>query len=104
MGTLSDVQDAFAAAFPALGRPRLRAAWGGMIDTMPDVVPVVDRVAAIPGLVVATGLSGHGFGIGPGMGRVVADLVAGRPAGHDLSRFRLSRFSDGTRIAPGPSL
>ena len=103
-GTLSDVQDAFAAAFPALGRPRLRAAWGGMIDTMPDVVPVVDRVAAIPGLVVATGLSGHGFGIGPGMGRVVADLVAGGDVGHDLSRFRLSRFTDGTRIAPGPSL
>lgn len=104
MGTLADVQDAFAAAFPALGRPRLRAAWGGMIDTMPDVVPVVDRVAAMPGLVVATGLSGHGFGIGPGMGRVVADLVAGGDVGHDLSRFRLSRFTDGTRIAPGPSL
>jgi glycine/D-amino acid oxidase-like deaminating enzyme len=71
---------------------------------MPDVVPVIDRVAAIPGLTIATGLSGHGFGIGPGMGRVVADLVAGNPTGHDLHRFRLARFSDGTRIAPGPSL
>jgi glycine/D-amino acid oxidase-like deaminating enzyme len=49
-------------------------------------------------------MSGHGFGIGPGMGRVVADLVTGRPVGHDLTRFRLSRFSDGSRIEPGPSL
>ena len=75
-----------------------------MIDTMPDVVPVIDRVAAIPGLVIATGLSGHGFGIGPGVGRVVADLVAGNPVGHDLTRFRLSRFSDGSKLVQGPSL
>ncbi len=49
-------------------------------------------------------MSGHGFGIGPGMGEVVARLVMGEAPGHDLSRFRLSRFSDGSRIAPGPSL
>lgn len=103
MASLGRVQDAFARAFPTLGRPRLRAAWAGMIDTMPDVVPVVDH-APIPGLTIATGMSGHGFGIGPGMGRVVADLVMGRPPGHDLSRFRLTRFSDGTGIQPGPHL
>ena len=94
----------FAAAFPQIGRPRLKVAWAGLIDTMPDVVPVIDRAAALPGLVIATGMSGHGFGIGPGIGRVVADLVADRPVGHDLHRFRLSRFSDGTKIAPGPGL
>jgi glycine/D-amino acid oxidase-like deaminating enzyme len=49
-------------------------------------------------------MSGHGFGIGPGFGRVVADLVRGRAPGHDLSRFRFARFSDGSRLAPGPSL
>lgn len=101
--TLGKVQDAFARAFPQLGRPKLKAAWGGMIDTMPDVVPVVDH-APIPGLTIATGMSGHGFGIGPGMGRVVADLVTGGHVGHDLDRFRFTRFTDGTKIAPGPSL
>ncbi len=101
--TLGKVQDAFARAFPALGRPKLKAAWGGMIDTLPDVVPIVDH-GPIPGLTIATGMSGHGFGIGPGMGRVVADLVTGGHVGHDLSRFRFKRFSDGTKIAPGPSL
>jgi glycine/D-amino acid oxidase-like deaminating enzyme len=104
LSTLAQVQDDFAAALPGLGRPKLRASWAGMIDTMPDVVPVVDHVAALPGLVIATGLSGHGLGIGPGLGRVVADLVAGGAVGHELNRFRLARFSDGSRIAPGPSL
>jgi glycine/D-amino acid oxidase-like deaminating enzyme len=103
-GALSEVQDSFAQAFPHIGRPALQRVWAGMIDTIPDVVPVVDRVAAIPGLVIATGMCGHGFGIGPGMGRVVADLVAGRPVGHDLHRFRLARFGDGSPVIPGPSL
>ena len=101
---LSEVQDSFAQAFPHLGRPALTRTWAGMIDTIPDVVPVVDRVAAVPGLVIATGMCGHGFGIGPGMGRVVADLVAGHQLGHDLRRFRLSRFTDGSKRVPGPSL
>jgi glycine/D-amino acid oxidase-like deaminating enzyme len=101
--TLGAVQEAFARAFPSLGRPKLKSAWAGMIDTLPDVVPIVDH-APIPGLTIATGMSGHGFGIGPGMGRVVADLVTGSTVGHDLSRFRFARFSDGTKITPGPSL
>ncbi len=104
LAALGRVQDAFGRAFPGLGRPKLRSAWAGMIDTMPDIVPVIDHVAAIPGLIIATGLSGHGFGIGPGLGRVVADLVMGRDTGHDLARFRLSRFTDGSKIAPGPTL
>ena len=104
MDRIARVQGFFAEAFPGMGRPRLRAAWAGMIDTMPDVVPVVDRVAKLPGLTIATGMSGHGFGIGPGMGRVVADLVAGGDPGHDLARFRLSRFTDGSALVPGPSL
>lgn len=97
-------RDLFAAAFPTIGRPKVASAWAGMIDTMPDVVPVIDHVAALPGLTICTGLSGHGFGIGPGVGRVTADLVLGRDPGHDLTRFRLSRFSDGSKIIIGPSL
>jgi glycine/D-amino acid oxidase-like deaminating enzyme len=93
----------FAAAFPGLPPVPVAAAWAGMIDTMPDVVPVIGP-APLAGLTVVTGLSGHGFGIGPGVGRVVADLVAGHPPGHDLTRFRFGRFTDGTVLRPGPAL
>jgi len=75
-----------------------------MIDVTPDVVPVMDEIAAYPGLYLATGFSGHGFGIGPGAGRVMADMVMGRPAVHDLTRFKFSRFTDGSRMRPGPGL
>ena len=104
LGKLKTVAKAFGALYPTLGEVRLRCAWAGMIDTMPDLVPVIDRATAVPGLVVATGMSGHGFGIGPGVGRVVADLVQGNAVGHELARFRLSRFSDGSQIELGPAL
>ncbi|WP_432816976.1 NAD(P)/FAD-dependent oxidoreductase [Sulfitobacter sp. JB4-11] len=93
---------AFAALFPHLPQPQARQAWAGMIDTMPDIVPVVDRCASLPGLIIGTGMSGHGFGIGPGMGRELAALVTGAHLGHDLTRFRASRFTDGSAIRLPP--
>lgn len=101
---LAAVQRAFARAFPALGPPRFRRTWAGLIDTLPDAVPVIDRVAALTGLVLGTGLSGHGFGIGPAVGAALADLAIGATPAEDLSRFRLSRFTDGSPVQPGPSL
>jgi len=89
---------------PALAGTELAEAWAGMIDATPDVVPVMDAIAALPGLYLASGFSGHGFGIGPGAGRVMADLVAGNTPRFDLQRFRFSRFSDGSPIKPGPAI
>ncbi|ESZ28461.1 MULTISPECIES: FAD-binding oxidoreductase [unclassified Mesorhizobium] len=101
---LRSIERNFGRLFPQLETVRLKAGWGGMIDAMPDVVPIVDHVQAVGGLFVATGMSGHGFGIGPGIGRVVADLIQGNQTGHDLSRFRLSRFHDGSPVRLGPAL
>lgn len=95
---------AFGETFPDLGSVEISMAWAGMIDTLPDMVPVVDHAEQIPGLTVATGMCGHGFGIGPAFGRIVADMVQGKPAAHDMSRFRLSRFFDGSKLELGPNL
>jgi glycine/D-amino acid oxidase-like deaminating enzyme len=48
-------------------------------------------------------MSGHGFGIGPGFGRILADLVTGSDPGHDLTRFRIDRFRGGP-LRLGPNL
>ena len=70
--------------------------WAGYIDFTPDMIPVLDRLDS--GLVVATGLSGHGFGMGPIMGRLAAELASGARASLDIRAFRLGRFTDGTKI------
>jgi glycine/D-amino acid oxidase-like deaminating enzyme len=72
--------------------------WAGLIDVTPDAVPVISTVDDLPGLVVATGFSGHGFGIGPGAGRLAADLATGARPFVDATAFRFSRFHDGSQI------
>jgi glycine/D-amino acid oxidase-like deaminating enzyme len=94
----------FATRFPQLGAPVIKKAWAGMIDAMPDIVPIVDRVPGTEGLMIATGMSGHGFGIGPGFGKVISRMAAGKEPGHDMTRFRFSRFADGSKMRPGPAI
>ena len=74
--------------------------WAGYIDSTPDAVPVIDLLDRPAGLVIATGFSGHGFGMGPIVGRVVTELVVDGTSSFDLSAFRLSRFRDGTYKKP----
>ena len=88
----------FRKLFPALAGLRIEQAWAGYIDVTPDAVPVISGVDERPGLFIATGFSGHGFGIGPAAGKLMADLVANDAPLVDPRAFRLSRFSDGSKI------
>lgn len=90
--------------FPQLADTRIVESWAGMIETSPDVVPIIDEHEETPGFHIATGFSGHGFGIGPGAGKAIAGMLTGRDDGMDLSPFRLSRFFDGTPIRPQSSV
>ncbi len=85
-------------AFPVFKKAEIAQRWGGMIDVTPDAVPVIDAIDAIPGFHVATGFSGHGFGIGPAAGRLMADIVTGRAPIVERRDFRFSRFTDGSKI------
>ncbi len=94
--------DAAANALPFLRETKVQQIWAGLIDVTPDAVPVISATENVPGLTIATGFSGHGFGIGPGAGHLVADLVTGAKPIVDPTPFRLSRFLDGTPITIAP--
>jgi glycine/D-amino acid oxidase-like deaminating enzyme len=93
---------ATAEAFPVFRKAVVAESWGGMIDVMPDAIPVISPVETLPGFFIATGFSGHGFGIGPGAGKLVADMVSGDPTLVDPTPFRLTRFTDGSNPQPHP--
>jgi glycine/D-amino acid oxidase-like deaminating enzyme len=99
---LERARAAMAEAFPAFRDVAVADSWGGMIDVMPDAIPVISAVDAVPGFFIATGFSGHGFGIGPGAGRLAADIATGAPPLVDPAPFRLSRFTDGSNPRPHP--
>lgn len=79
--------------FPELGASMLQNAWAGYIDSTPDGVPVIEEVAT--GLILAAGMSGHGFGIGPGVGQMVADLAQGKTPELPHHPYSLARLKNG---------
>ncbi|WP_421091307.1 NAD(P)/FAD-dependent oxidoreductase [Pseudochrobactrum sp. MP213Fo] len=85
-------------ALPVFKNAQIAQQWAGLIDTTPDIVPVISPLDQLSGCVVATGFSGHGFGIGPGAGMLVADMVTGEKPVVDPAPFHINRFSDGSKI------
>ncbi len=101
---LRQMRDALKRWFPEIGDAPFLESWGGMIETSPDVLPIISGVGGFEGFFIATGFSGHGFGIGPGAGKLIADMVRGVADPVELAAFRLTRFFDGSPIRPGPAL
>ena len=80
------------AAWPAFSKAEIARTWAGMIDITPDAHPVIAPLDELPGVVVASGFSGHGFGTAPAAGQLAADLATGaapliNPAPYALTRF-----------------
>ncbi|MBI1774106.1 MAG: FAD-binding oxidoreductase [Proteobacteria bacterium] len=92
LGILKEAEENLVGAFPAFRGLSIAERWAGLIDVMPDALPVIGPVASIPGFFLATSFSGHGFGIGPGAGALTADIVSGSQTCVDPSPFRLERF------------
>ena len=89
-------------AFPVMHGMNVTHSWGGAIDVTPDGVPVISPVEALPGFYIATGFTGHGFGLGPGAGRLMAQIVMGQTPVVDPLPFRYSRFAERPRSRPSP--
>lgn len=85
---------AFQHLFPGLGDLRIERVWAGVIDTMPDLIPVLGGTE-VGGFYVATGFSGHGFAMGPIVGKLMASVITEGSAPLDLHPFRFSRFREG---------
>jgi glycine/D-amino acid oxidase-like deaminating enzyme len=90
--------------YPEFEGLRIAERWGGCIDATPDAVPVISGVPKLPGFFMATGFSGHGFGLGPGAGKLMAELVTGAVPCVDPAPFRYLRYFDGTNPKPTTGL
>ncbi len=82
----------FLEEYPDAGTIDYERTWAGYIDYMPDELPVIDQPTYPGGLIIAAGFSGNGFGLGPGVGKTISDLIITGKSTHDLSAFSSTRF------------
>lgn len=67
--------------------------WMGPRPFMPDTLPVIDRAPGHDNVVLAFGHGQVGMTLGATTGRLVADLIAGRPPAIELAPYRAARFA-----------
>lgn len=79
--------------FPSLEGIKVVRTWAGWMDSCADHVPVISKVDECPGLILACGFTGHGFGISPAVGLVLSQLACDEETAVDLSALRYDRFS-----------
>ncbi|PSQ49265.1 FAD-dependent oxidoreductase [Halobacteriales archaeon SW_7_65_23] len=73
---------------------RIKRGWAGLYAVTPDNHPVIEE--SVPGLITASGFSGHGFQHAPATGQIVADLVfEAKPQLVDVSALTADRFERG---------
>ena len=93
LSPVAQVRTKIASLIPALGGVHIRRAWMGLLDVTPDTLPIIGPVPGLSNYIVAAGFSGHGFGLGPGVGSALSALIVdGRPS-IPLQAFSLSRFA-----------
>ena len=97
-GTLREVLTMAQNNFPQLGSLEVAESWAGLIEVTPDAIPGWSGVDDLEGYYIATGFSGHGFGMGAATGLIMSELVTGGKSRLDLEPFRLSRFTDGSKL------
>lgn len=78
--------------FPALADAKIVRTWSGWVDMMVDGVPALGYVPEVPGLVLAAGFCGHGFGIAPGAAYNIAELITTGTSPVDMTALRYDRF------------
>jgi sarcosine oxidase subunit beta len=78
---------------PALGHLHVLRTWSGVEGYLPDDIPIMGPSAKVSGLFYAFGFCGHGFQLGPGVGDVMAELIATGATSTPIEPFHIGRFA-----------
>lgn len=80
---------------PRLAGVKLMRQWAGYYVVSPDAHPVLGPIDEVPGFFQANGYSGHGFMMGPIVGRLLAEYVADGKPSIDIEHYNFRRFARG---------
>ncbi len=80
--------------FPIMREARINRCWAGLEGRLPDDIPVIGTSNRLPGVFHAFSFCGHGFQLGPVVGRILADLVVDGRTDFPIEPFNIDRFAE----------
>ncbi len=85
--------------YPAMERSQSTGGYASLYAITPDWHPIIDEIPQGSGFYICSGFSGHGFKLGPAVGRMMADLVSNvSDPKFNPHMFRFSRFSENAPV------
>ena len=90
--TMSAGSRAIMGYIPTLQNAKIVRSWGGWLDMCIDRVPVIGPVSEVPGLILACGFTGHGFGTAPAVGYILSQMAQDEKTVIDMSQLAYDRF------------
>ena len=70
--------------YPRLRNLKVRRTWRGLYPMTPDGLPIVGYAREAENVLLAVGMCGQGFMIGPGLGRILSKVIADRTKEYDF--------------------
>jgi len=90
--------------FPVMSAAKIVRAWTGIEGYLPDRLPIIGRSSTEENAFHAFGFSTHGFQLGPGVGDIMAELIATGSTNAPISPFDITRFNhDGAETRAKPA-
>ncbi|MEW6685816.1 MAG: FAD-binding oxidoreductase [Candidatus Edwardsbacteria bacterium] len=87
---LTDMPRRMVRLVPSLKNVKVIRQWAGSYEMTPDGNPILDRTE-IEGFYVCGGMCGHGFMLGPALGKIMAEFITSQKTSPPISEFALSR-------------
>lgn len=90
--------------YPRLRELKVRRVWRGLYPMTPDGQPIVGFAREAENLLLAVGMCGQGFMLGPGLGRILSEIIADGPRarsgryGFILEQLEPARKFEGTEM------
>ena len=81
--------------FPCIRDINVVRSYAGLRPYMPDHLPIVSPVPAVPGLFIACGHEGDGIGLAPITGQLIAQMITGAPTTVPVAPLNIERLAAG---------
>lgn len=86
--------------YPRLRNLRIRRTWRGLYPYTPDGFPIIGFTKEISNLFLAVGMCGQGYMLGPGVGKMISELLVDKSESYNFILEQLSLYREfaGTEV------
>jgi sarcosine oxidase subunit beta len=78
--------------YPRLRNLRVRRTWRGLYPMTPDGLPIISYTQEYPNYLIVSGMCGQGFMIGPGLGKILSEMIVDNIKEYDDILRQLSLY------------